>query len=287
MTVDEALAIAETVLDGECLNDVEYLIFRQCWQGRCSYEEIAKLSKYDDEYIKSVAAKLWKQLSDAFEEKVKKNNLQSVFKRYLRRNQISLHRTQEIEVNLSGANLSGATLNLASLSGTRLLFTNFSEAVSCQEDLEQALLPDSNTNSPEEIIESEEEDNQQTHSNSQEKIYLWNDLHFYYEEQIKIAEALDRANIFFFPNAKARLTTPEGRQNQEPNFLIFHQGKWGILELSHPDRAKAEERVAKRVARHRLFETHGIRIIHYCDCNRCNEEPDRVVQEFLEILGQE
>jgi len=287
MTVDEALAIAETVLDGECLNDVQELIFRQCWSGRCSYEEIAKLCKYDDEYIKSVAAKLWKQLSDAFQEKVKKNNLQSVFNRYLRRNQITLHRTQEIEVNLSGANLTGATLNLASLSGTRLLFTNyFSEAVSSQQDLEQALLPDNNTNCLEEIIQSEEEDNQQTHFNPEEKIYCWNELHFYYEEQIKIAEALDRANILFFPNAKARLTTPEGRQNQELNFLIFHQGKWGILELSHPNKAKAEDHVAKRVARHRLFETHGIRIIYYGDCNRCNEEPDRVVQEFLDILSQ-
>ncbi|WP_079677714.1 hypothetical protein [Planktothrix sp. PCC 11201] len=58
MTVDEVLAIAEVVLDGECLNDVRELIFRQCWEGRCSYEEIAKLSKYDDEYIKSIAAKL-------------------------------------------------------------------------------------------------------------------------------------------------------------------------------------------------------------------------------------
>lgn len=277
MTVDEALAIAETLLDGEGLNDVQELIFRQCWSGRCSYQEIAQLSKYDDEYIKSVAAKLWKQLSDAFEEKVKKNNLQSVFKRYLQRNQINLHRTQEIKVNLRGANLSGSTLNLASLSGTRLLFTNFSEAASCQEDLDQALLPNNNTNSLEEIIQSEE-DYQQTGDNS-EKIYVWNDLHFYYEEQIKIAEALDRANILFFPNAKARLTTSEGRQNQEANFLIFHQGKWGILELSHPDAVKDEER-------DRFFETHGIHIIYYCNCSRCNEEPDRVVQEFLDILSQ-
>ncbi|MBD2182641.1 hypothetical protein H6S82_20060 [Planktothrix sp. FACHB-1355] len=279
MTVDEALAIAETVLDGEGLNDVQELIFKQCWSGRCSYEEIAKLSKYDDEYIKYVAAKLWKQLSDAFQEKVKKNNLQSVFKRYLRRNQITLHRTQEIEVNLNGANLTGATLNLASLSGTRLLFTNyFSEANSSQEDLEQALLSDRSTDSSEEIILSEE-DRRKTDSNLEEKIYCWNDLHFYYEEQIKIAEALDRANILFFPNPKARLTTPEGRQNQEPNFLIFHQGKWGILELSHPDQPKAEER-------DRLFEIHGIRIIQYFDFNRCSQEPDRVVQEFLDILSQ-
>jgi hypothetical protein len=279
MTVDEALAIAEVVLDGECLNDVQELIFRQCWEGRCSYQEIAKLSKYDDEYIKAIAAKLWKQLSDAFDEKVKKNNLQSVFKRYLRQNQINLHRTQEIEVNLSGANLTGATLNLASLSGTRLLFTNFSEPVSCQQDLEQVLLPDNNTDSLEKIIQSETENNHQTHSNLEEKIYLWNNWHFHCEEQIKIAEALDRANILFFPNTKVRLTTPEGRQNQEANFLIFNQGKWGILELlSQPNIAKVE-------GRDRLFETQGICIIHYYDCNRCNQEPDEIVPEFIDILS--
>ena len=59
MTVDEALAIAETVLNGECLNDVQELIFRQCWSGRCSYEEIAKLSKYDDEYLTLPTLKGW------------------------------------------------------------------------------------------------------------------------------------------------------------------------------------------------------------------------------------
>jgi hypothetical protein len=55
MTVDEAIAIAETVLDGEGLNDVQELIFRQCWEGRCSYEEISQLSQYNDEYIKALA----------------------------------------------------------------------------------------------------------------------------------------------------------------------------------------------------------------------------------------
>jgi hypothetical protein len=109
MTVDEALAIVETVLeDDEQLNDVQELIFKQCWEGRQSYEEIAKFSKYDDEYIKAAGYKLWKLLSDAFDEKVKKSNIKAVIKRYLRRHQVTLHRTQVIGVNLSGANLSGA-----------------------------------------------------------------------------------------------------------------------------------------------------------------------------------
>ncbi|MEG4326597.1 hypothetical protein QUB37_07110 [Microcoleus sp. AT3-A2] len=76
MTVDEALAIVETVLDDdEQLNDVQELIFKQSWEGRQSYEEIAKVSKYDDEYIKAAGYKLWKQLSEVFDEKVRLKQL--------------------------------------------------------------------------------------------------------------------------------------------------------------------------------------------------------------------
>ncbi|MEG5056933.1 hypothetical protein QUB60_07485 [Microcoleus sp. A2-C5] len=273
MTVDEALTIVETVLDDdEQLNDVQELIFKQSWEGRQSYEEIAKLSKYDDEYIKAAGYKLWKQLSEAFEEKVKKSNIKAVVKRYLRRHHVTVHRHQGIEVNLTGK-----TLSRSNLTGARL-FTNLG-VNSCQIDSHNSILPDNNTNSQEEIIQSEEEDNQQTLSNPEERIYHWNDLCFCCEEEVKIAEALDRTSVLFFPNSKARLTTPAGRQNQEPDFLIFHQGKWGILEISHPDTQKDE-------TRDRQFASHGIRIIHYCDANRCTEEADRIVQEFLEILSQ-
>jgi hypothetical protein len=113
MNVDEALAIAETALNDTRLNDVQEFIFRQCWKGRQSYDEMAKLSQYDDEYIKYVAAQLWKKLSKAFGEKVKKNNLHSVLKRYLRRHQLALQRNQAIEVNLSGARVSISGTNLS------------------------------------------------------------------------------------------------------------------------------------------------------------------------------
>ncbi len=236
-------------------------------EGRCSYEEISQLSQYNDEYIKALAAKLWKQLSEAFDEKVKKNNLKAVLRRYFRRQRITLNRTQVIGVNLSGANLSGA----------RVLFVNLSKSDSSA-DLHGAVISDNKTAS-DEIIKAEDGHNQGILSKSEAGIYHWNDLCFRCEEQVKIAEALDRTSVLFFPNSKARLTTPAGRQNQEPDFLIFHQGKWGILEISHPDTEKDQ-------TRDRQFASHGIRIIHYCDANRCTEEPDRIVQEFLEILSQ-
>ncbi|WP_293336092.1 hypothetical protein [Microcoleus sp. CAWBG58] len=61
---------------------------------------------------------------------------------------------------------------------------------------------------------------------------------------------------------------------------IFHQSKRAILAISHPDTEQDE-------TRDRIFASGGISIIHYCDAQRCREEPDRVVQEFLDILSQE
>jgi hypothetical protein len=268
MTVEEALVIAETALDYKRLNEVQKLVFLQSWEGR-SYAEIAKSTRYEPDYIKDVGAKLWRLLSKALGEKVKKDNLQVVLKRYLRRTQVNVQRNLTIEVNLSGANLSGANL-----SGTRLV-ANLIETDFCQADSQKVIMPENNTESTEATIQDEEE----ILSNSEEQIYYWNGLRFHTEEEVQIAEALDRVGVLFFPNSKVRLTTPEGRQNQEPNFLIFHEGKWGILDVWHQDAAKNEEF-------DNLFRAYGIHIIEHYDANRCREQPDSVVQDFLDILSQ-
>lgn len=271
MTADEALALVETVLNGERLNDIQELIFKQCWEGRQSYKEIARIYSYDDEYIKYIAGKLWKLLSKAFDDNVKRNNLRSVVNGYLRRHQVNSQRNQLMGINLSGADLSGSILCFAN---------NLNGANSSPANLDYAINTDNtkSADSGEEKIHDENGKNQEILSNREERLYHWNDLRFRCEEQVKIAEALDRANIFFFPNSKARLTTPEGRQNQEPDFLIFHQGKLGILEIWHPDTEKDEER-------DRDFASAGICTIYYCESHRCSQEADRVVQEFLEILS--
>ncbi|NES07936.1 MAG: hypothetical protein F6K22_37210 [Okeania sp. SIO2F4] len=63
MNVSDALDIVEFVLDEDSnFTDVQEIIFRECWQGRCSYQEIAKVYGYEYEYIKSTASKLWKCL---------------------------------------------------------------------------------------------------------------------------------------------------------------------------------------------------------------------------------
>ncbi|WNZ22659.1 AAA family ATPase [Leptolyngbya sp. NK1-12] len=81
MTADEALAILDQVLQQEHLSDVQEIVFRQCWVGQ-TYAEIAENVGYDTGYIKDVGAKLWQFLSTAFGEKVTKNNIQAVLRRY-------------------------------------------------------------------------------------------------------------------------------------------------------------------------------------------------------------
>jgi hypothetical protein len=268
MTADEALALVETVLNGERLNDVQELIFRQCWEGRQSYKEIARIYSYDDDYIKYIAGKLWKLLSKAFDDNVKRNNLKSVVNGYLRRHQVNSQRNQLMGINLSGADLSGSILCFANLNGANSYPANLDNAIKADQ---------TKSDSWDEKIQDENGNHQGIEFNREECLYHWNNLRFRCEEQVKIAEALDRANIFFFPNSQARLTTPEGRQNQEPDFLIFHQGKLGILQICHADTEKDEER-------DRDFASAGICTIYYCEAHRCSQEADRVVQEFLELL---
>jgi hypothetical protein len=258
MTVDEAITIAETALNYDRLNKIQEIVFRQSWEGQ-SYKEIAASTEYEYDYIKDAGAKLWKLLSTALQEKVKKDNLKSVLKRYLRRTQVNLQRNLTIEVNLSGANLSGANL-----SGARL-FANLNEADYGQADLDKTINADSET----ELSASENEID-------------WNGFCFHSDAQVKIAEILDRTSTLFIPNSQLRLATPAGRQNQQADFLIFHQNKLGILkidsELSHPNTTEDEKCG--------LLIDSGISLVKHYDATRCSEQPDLVVQEFLEILSQ-
>ncbi len=257
MTVDEALTIAESALNYQSLNKVQELVFRQSWDGQ-SYGEIAKSTGYQYDYIKATAYELWKLLSKPLGEKVKKDNLKSVMKRYLRRNHVNVQRNLTIEVNLSGANLSGANL-----SGARL-FANLNEADYVQTDLDKTINADS-----------------ETELDNSENTIDWNGFCFHSDAQVKIAETLDRTSALFMPNSQLRLTTPAGRQNQKAQFLIFHQGKLGILEVDGPEDAAADEAVDI------LAINSGICIVKHYEATRCSEQPDLVVQEFLEILSQE
>jgi len=113
----------------------------------------------------------------------------------------------------------------------------------------------------------------------------WNGFYFRSQTEIKIAKALDHAGVLFYPNNKARLNSGEVRDNKESDFLIFKDGKFGILEVDgepwHPPSRTVDDH-----ERDRLFKAHGICIVEHYDATRCWDKPDEVVQEFLEILSQ-
>lgn len=267
MTVDEALAIVETALDYDRLNHVQEILFRQSWAG-LSYREIAKNSGYDPDYLKDAGSKLWKELSKVFGEKVKKDNLQSVLRRYLKRNQITLQRNQIMGVDLTGSNLSGA----------KLLFANISKD-SCQADLYQDKIGDNKTELDEPKIKAERNSKLLAHSPVETITYSWKGWQFRSAAEANIAQALDRSGVLFFPKATARLTTTEGRENQDLYFLICYEGKLGILGVNAEEEDEADRRSD------RILQSQGIRIIQYYNVNECTEEPDRVVLEFLQNLS--
>ncbi|MCA9078631.1 MAG: hypothetical protein KDA93_26630 [Planctomycetaceae bacterium] len=96
-----------------------------------------------------------------------------------------------------------------------------------------------------------------------------------------MAKALDDAKALFFPNCKARLGVSE-RINKEPDFLVFHSGNWGILEVDGPHHTSA----AVDHERDRLFKHHGIQLIEHFDAAECFENAQGVVKKFLYLLAR-
>jgi uncharacterized protein YjbI with pentapeptide repeats len=182
--------------------------------------------------------------------------------------------------NLSCANLAHAKLNNADLRNADLSYANLGGADLTGADLSRANLLGTVMGLPGSPITNNEITNQGVKAP-----YEWNNLYFRSKTEIKIAEALDRSGVLYYPNCKARLNTHEGRNGRESDFLVFYIGKWGILEVDgepwHPP-----SRTVHDHERDRLFKAHGIRIVEHYDATRCWNQPDKVVQEFLEILSQ-
>ena len=103
------------------------------------------------------------------------------------------------------------------------------------------------------------------------------------ESEVRIAQALDRAEVLFLPNCMARLGVADDRKNREADFLVCASGKWGILEVDgepfHPP-----SRTVHDHTRDRLFKDHGIRVVEHFDADACFEQPDEVVMRFLKLL---
>ena len=203
---------------------------------------------------------MWKQLSEVFGEKVKRNNLKSVLKRYLRRQSVTINKTKIIGVNVSGKTGDKVSRNVK-------LYTCFSNS-------HKSVIKE-NKSEPSEIIDnSEEKQLSETLTHLQKTEYFWKKWCFHSLEQVKIAEALDSAGVMFFPNSKAQLPNCEDQPYKQVDFLICYNSKLGVLEIQYSDTEKQEQRDY-------FLSKQGIFLIEYCDPVQCLEDPDQIVQEFI------
>lgn len=112
---------------------------------------------------------------------------------------------------------------------------------------------------------------------------IWNGIKFASNSpgELAIAKALEKAGVMFLPNCLLRVGVPGRRDTVFPDFLIAYRGKWGILEVDgqtyHKDTATADY---ERMRKLRPQVTHFDRF----PAQRCMNEPDKVVKEFLTIL---
>ncbi len=219
---------------------------------------------------------------------------------YMRRatlNRVDLSAANLSEADLSEANLRVANLSRADLSGADLTNTNLSGAKLDGTILAYQKVSKQLQQEKQQLIEQVQllqtqldkqkltEDLRQVSNQGVNAPHKWNSLYFRSQPEIRIAEALDKAGVLFYPNCKARLNTSVGREGKETDFLVFYKRKWGILEVDgepwHPP-----SRIVHDHERDRLFKVHGIRVVEHYDANRCFQQPDEVVREFLEILKQ-
>ena len=83
MLIEEALKLIETISytnTGKQLNSIEKEILKAAWNNQ-TYSSVAKNSYLSAGYIKDVAYRLWKQLSEILGEKVNKSNLRLVLEK--------------------------------------------------------------------------------------------------------------------------------------------------------------------------------------------------------------
>ncbi|HIK08880.1 MAG TPA: hypothetical protein IGS52_01205 [Oscillatoriaceae cyanobacterium M33_DOE_052] len=275
ITADDALAILEMVLDCDRLTTVQEIVFRHAWQGK-SYQEMAKVTDYESDYLKDVGSKLWKKLSKAFGEKVKKDNLPAVIKRYLKQHTITVNKHHIIEINLSGATINGENIKgnntLGHFQDARF-YLNPAERLDFDENTNS--IPVSNIkqlSKPDESLDSLSIIDPQD-----------NNLPCRSDAAVQIANTLDKAGIVFSPTYIVRVTTSTRKHTVEFDFLIFYYGQLGILQIEddmQPNMLKNKE-MQETVAE---ILSQGIKIIRHYDANLCREHPEQVVADFLQIL---
>ena len=111
----------------------------------------------------------------------------------------------------------------------------------------------------------------------------WENLNFRSPPEVRIAQELKRQNIMFLPNCAGLFSDGKEMKREEPDFLICHKGKWGILEVDgktyHPSAAKDH-------AQGRIYKLNHIKVVERYDAMECLEDFVKIVRQFLEVLDK-
>lgn len=107
-----------------------------------------------------------------------------------------------------------------------------------------------------------------------------NGLRFRSRTEQVLAEAFSRSGVLFFPLPAAVSKV----QKYEPDFLVCHRGKWGILEV-HGDDFHPPETAAKEHERGRWFQELGVKMFQVFNATDCYNDSDGVVERFLKLLA--
>ena len=112
------------------------------------------------------------------------------------------------------------------------------------------------------------------------KAIPWKGMVFRSKTELRVAKALDHAGAVFVPPTKMRLSAGHERQSRELDFLVFHGGHWGVLEVDGPWHSRAADD-----SRDNLLRANGITCIRRYDSERAYHETAAIVNEFLVWLG--
>lgn len=97
--------------------------------------------------------------------------------------------------------------------------------------------------------------------------------------EIEVAKALDDANVLYFP-------LPLGIRHYvrlaEPDFLIIHFGRVGVLEIDGPHHTPLTR--AKESAKDAKLYQSGVHFIHHVSVTEVDRDPKAVVSQFLTML---
>ncbi|BBD68722.1 hypothetical protein NIES4072_39550 [Nostoc commune NIES-4072] len=80
--MEDILQAVETILQDKPLASIQCFVLSQSWLGK-TYDEMAEISGYRNNYIKEVGSELWQDLSVALGKKITKKNLHLALEKYL------------------------------------------------------------------------------------------------------------------------------------------------------------------------------------------------------------